>query len=67
MTVSSYQESYETYPLPTETELKTARELINEAENELENEPTMTAEETITEFEKLRQQIMRECEVSNKV
>lgn len=53
-------------PPPTEEELKRAEELIKIAfsnvEKELENRVQKTTEETIKEFEELRQDIIRQCE-----
>ena len=64
MSVPTYQESYETYPKPTEGERERARELIKIALTELETELPMTPEETIKEFEELRQDIIKQCQIN---
>ena len=64
MSVSSYQESYEVYPKPTEAELEMAHKIIAEALAELESEPPKTAQETWKEFEELRQDIIKQCELN---
>jgi hypothetical protein len=53
-------------PPPTEEELKRAEEIMKIAfsnvEKKLENREPKTTEETIKEFEELRQNIIKQCE-----
>ena len=60
MSVPTYQESYETYPKPTQAELEMADKLIAEALKELESEPPKTHQETIAEFERVREEIINQ-------
>jgi hypothetical protein len=46
---------------PTSEELKRADELIAQAFTELENEPPLSNEEWIKEFEELREDIINQC------
>lgn len=58
MSVSTYQESYETYPKPTEAELVKAREIIAEAKKRVKANPPKTAKEAWAKFEEVREKII---------
>ena len=63
MSVSSYQK-YSIDPQPTKDELEIADKIIAEALAELESEPPKTAQESWKEFERIREEIIKQCELN---
>jgi len=63
MSVSIFQK-YSIKPPPTKEELERADRIIAEALAELESEPSKTAEEAWAEFERVREEIIKQCEMN---
>jgi vacuolar-type H+-ATPase subunit H len=58
MSVSTYQDNYETYPLPTEAELEKAREIIAKRKLKAKLNRSKTLEEARAKFENVRKKII---------
>ncbi len=67
MTTSTYQKENETYFEATKTERERIRNLIKIAITELENDPEMSPEEVIKNFEDLRQEIINQCKLNETI
>ncbi len=60
----SISQKYSINPPPTEEELERADRIIAEALAELSSEPPKTAEESWAEFERVREEIIKQCELN---
>jgi hypothetical protein len=57
MSVSTYQDNYETYPLPTEAELEKAREIVAKGKKRAKFNRSKSPQEAWAKFDEVRRKI----------